>query len=80
MTKEFRGLLEQIAKQNDTTVEEIYKEMQIAIDAGFDNPNPEVQKRWKQIPFKGDKPTPEDLIPYVASQIKVGKKDKRWFQ
>ena len=42
MTKEFRELLEQVAKKNHTTVEEVYKEMQIAIDAGFDNPDPEI--------------------------------------
>lgn len=70
MTKEFKGLLEHVAKQNNTTVEEVYKEMQIAIDAAFDSPDPEVQKKWKQIPFKGDRPTPEDLIPYIASQVK----------
>ena len=78
MTKEFRELLEAVAKQNNTTVEEVYKEMQIAIDAGFDNPDPEVQKMWRQIPFKGERPTPEDVIPYVALKVKSDKKNK-WF-
>jgi len=41
------------------------------IDAGFDNPDPEVQKRWKQIPYKGERPTPEDLIPYIARMAKA---------
>lgn len=82
MTKEFKELLEAVAKQHNTTVEEVYKEMQIAIDAGFDNPDPEVQKMWKQIPFKGDRPTPEDVIPYVATMAQAQKranKKKRFF-
>lgn len=82
MTKEVRELLEQVAKKNHATIEEVYKEMQIAIDAGFDNPDPEVQKMWKQIPFKGDRPTPEDVIPYVATMAQAQKranKKKRFF-
>lgn len=81
MTKEFRELLEQVAKKNHTTVEEVYKEMQIAIDAGFDNPDPEVQKMWKQFSFKGERPTPEDVIPQLADMAKAekNKKRKRWF-
>lgn len=78
MTKEFRKLLEAVAMQNNTTADEVYKEMQIAIDAGFDNPDPEVQKMWKQIPFKGERPTPEDVIPYVALKAKAGE-NKGWF-
>lgn len=67
MTKEFKELLNAVAKQHNTTPEEVYKEMQIAIDSGFDNPDPEVQKMWKQVPFKGERPNPEDLITYVAA-------------
>lgn len=47
--------------------------MQIAIDFGFDNPDPEVQKIWKQIPFKGERPTPKDLIPYMAEMVRAQK-------
>ena len=70
MTKEFRELLEQVAKKNHTTVEEVYKEMQIAIDAGVDNPDPEVQKKFS---FKGERPTPEDVIPQLADMAKAEK-------
>lgn len=80
MTKDFRKILEEVAKQNNTTVEEVYREMQIAIDAGFDNPDPEVQKRWKQIPYKGERPTPEDLIPYIAHMAKTEEKKNAWIK
>lgn len=82
MTKEFKELLDAVAKQHNITHEEVYKEMQIAIDSGFDNPDPEVQKMWKQIPFKGERSTPKDLIPYMAAMVQAQKrtnKNKRFF-
>ena len=33
--------------------EEVRREMQIAIDAGFDNPDPAVQEEWKKMTIKG---------------------------
>lgn len=71
-------MLEAVAKQYNTTANEVYKEMQIAIDAGFDNPDPEVQKEWMRIPFEGERPTPEEVIPYIALKAKLEKKN-RWF-
>ena len=44
--------------------------MQIALDAAFQSKDPEVQKEWAKIPFKGDHPTPEDVIPYLVGQLK----------
>ena len=35
---------EKIAEKYNTTPEEVRREMQIAIDAGFDNPDPAVQE------------------------------------
>ena len=50
--------------------EEVRREMQIAIDAGFDNPNPAVQEEWKKMTLKGDRPTPEEVINYAVKQLK----------
>ena len=36
MNTDFQKILERIAKDNNTTPEEVYKEMQIAIDAAFE--------------------------------------------
>ena len=44
--------------------------MQIAIDAGFDNPDPDVQEEWKKMTLKGDGPTPEEVINYAVKQLK----------
>ena len=39
--------------------------MQIAIDAGFVNPDPAVQEEWEKMTLKGDRPTPEEVINYA---------------
>lgn len=61
---------EKIAEKYNTTPEEVRREMQIAIDAGFDNPNPAVQEEWKKMTLKGDRPTPEEVINYAVKQLK----------
>ena len=74
MDKKFQKILEQIAKENGSTPDEVYREMQIAIDAGFDNPDPKIQETWKTIPFKGDRPTPEDLVMGITNMLMRHKK------
>ena len=44
--------------------------MQIAIDAGFDDPDPVVQAEWKKVNLKGDRPTPEEVINYAVKKLK----------
>ena len=63
-------IIKQVAKVHNTTPEEVYTEMQIALDAAFQSKDPEVQKEWTKIPFMGDHPTPEDVIPYLVGQLK----------
>lgn len=62
MKKNLQMILERIAKENHTTPEEVYREMQIAIDAAYESSDPEVRKNWEMIPFEGDRPKPEDVI------------------
>lgn len=37
-------IIEKVAEMNNTTPEEVYAEMQAAIDVGFCNPDSQVQK------------------------------------
>ena len=60
-----KTIYEKIAKKYNTTPEEVRREMQIAIDAGFD-----VQEEWKKMILKGDRPTPEEVINYAVKQLK----------
>lgn len=68
--KNYTHIFERIAAEHNTTVEEVRREMEIAIRAGFDNPDPEVQAQWAKIPRKGDIPTPDELITYVVRKAK----------
>lgn len=62
-------VFERVAKQNNTTADEVYAEIQKAIDAAFYNPDPLVQAEWAKIPYKGNKPTPEDVIAYAVNVL-----------
>lgn len=72
MKMDFQKILERIAKENHTTPEEVYREMQIAIDAAYDNPDPEIRKNWETITFKGDRPTPEEVVYSLGLMLKPG--------
>jgi len=59
-----------LAAEKGISEEEVRREIQIAIDAGMANQDPNVQAYWKKIINKGVKPTPEDVIEYFADQVK----------
>ena len=65
-----KNIYVKIAEKYNTTPEEVRREMQIAIDSGFDNPHPALQEEWKKMTLKGDRPTPEVVINYVVKQLK----------
>ena len=60
--------LREVARKNHITVDEVRKEIQLAMIAAMCDPDPSVQKRWREIPHTGDTITPEDLITYIAKQ------------
>ena len=61
--------IETIAMRQGVTVGEVKNQMNLAIRAGMRNQDPAVQARWKKIPCKGDAPTPEELIAYLAARM-----------
>lgn len=62
--------LQEVALRHNTTVEEVRKEIKLAMLAGLCNTAPTVQAKWKEIPRVGDVPTPEELITYAAEKVK----------
>lgn len=62
------GLAQGLQQLGGNTVEEVRKEIRLAMIAAMCNPDPAVQKRWREIPHTGDTITPEDLITYIAKQ------------
>ena len=61
-----------IAMREGVTTEEVRKQMKLAMLAGLCSQDPVVQARWKIIPCKGEVPTPEELITYIATHIDAG--------
>ncbi len=61
--------LRTIAMQNCMTVEQLRTHIKIAMLSGLTNPDPDTQARWKKIPCKGELPTPEELIVFLATNV-----------
>lgn len=70
-------IFSKVAKQHGVTKEEVYTEIQKAIDVGFDNPDPAVQEEWKKMNISGKRPTPEEVIAYIVGQLQ-NKKDTNY--
>ncbi|MDE6132904.1 MAG: hypothetical protein K2G04_05975 [Oscillospiraceae bacterium] len=62
--------INKVAEQEGLPVEEIRKEMQIAIDEGLKSTEPQAVEFWKGIPHKGEKPTPEEFIDYISKNFR----------
>lgn len=65
--QKIEAVLAQIARKNNTTKEHVRRELQYAMDIAMASPDPAVQARWAAIPRKGEKPTLEEFICYMAS-------------
>ena len=65
-----KRILKTIAEREKISVEEVEREMQRAIDVGFDNPDKDIQNEWKKISFKGDRPTVQEVIEALSKQAK----------
>lgn len=63
-------ILTRLALQNGVSVPEIRKEIEQAIKAGMENPDPEVRESWHTIPRKGKIPTVEEVIDFFSKAVK----------
>ena len=61
-----RESLEAIAKKSGISVEEVRQEIEIALAAARENSDPNIQAFWKLVPCKGEVPTSEEVIVYIA--------------
>jgi len=63
-----RQILKQTARGYHIPRQEMERDMREAIEAAFNNPNPEVQRRLKAL-FPDSPPKPENFIQVVAQLI-----------
>lgn len=59
----------QLAKRRGVSVEEVRKQIELAIQVGLMNPDPNVQLYWTKIPHKGSVPTPEEVVVFLAEEV-----------
>lgn len=67
-----RNVYRKVARKYGITVEEVKREMQSAIDETYNNPNHnDVTKAYQdRVSRKGEKPTVDEFIRYVADKAK----------
>lgn len=71
MTKEKAdAIFAEVAKNNNTTIEEVKEEINAGIMEAMKSGNPEVQKKWKDMTKNGTEVTPELLLAYLVEQLK----------
>lgn len=69
--RELQKILRKIAKENNTTPEHVYQEMQLAIDAAQNSPDPAIRAKWDLIPKSGETHTVEDFLEYMVFVVKM---------
>ena len=62
-------ILQEVAKRQNITAEEVEQEIALAIDMAQACPDPNVQAKWAEIPRKGERPTTEELLRHIALKI-----------
>ncbi len=68
--------LQILAAKDGVSVGYVRAKIQDAIDIGMANPDPHIRAYWKAIPHHGERPTPEDVICFIAENVNK----KQWIQ
>ena len=59
-------IIAEIARNRRIPESEIRAEMMVAMRAGMANPDPDVQKQWSEIHWRGAEPTVEEFIAWTV--------------
>ena len=59
-------VIAEIARDRKVPESEVRAEMMAAMRAGMANPDPDVQKQWSEIPWRGAEPTVEEFIAWTV--------------
>lgn len=72
-----RRTFRKIARENGVSLEEVRADMQAAINTAYQNPPDDggvILAYQRQVPHKGEIPTPEEVIRYFTGEIQKKKK------
>ena len=64
----YKEVYRSLAKQHHTTPEQIRIKIVEAINEAWAHPTERQRQRQNQIPCKGDRPTPEELLEYFYNR------------
>lgn len=73
ITMDMRKIYREIARKNGVSVRDVKKDMQAAITAAYKNPPKDggvIAAYQRQVPRKGEIPTPDELIRYMAGKVR----------
>ena len=65
-----RQAITTVAENENISKDEVLKEMREAMSEGLNSTDPAVKEMWERIPCKGETPEPEELIAWLAEQVK----------
>jgi len=67
--KKIEQSLKEIAKSDGVSVEEVRRQIELAISTAMSNPDPTIKAFWDSISSNGKKPTPEEVIAHILRII-----------
>ena len=69
-TAKAKKALKKIAQREGVSEETVRHEIEIAITEAMKSPEPQARAFWKSVPHKGEQPTPEEVVAYIADMIR----------
>ena len=69
MMEKASAVIRSIAQKNHCSKDEVRKEMETAIQAGYENPDPEIRAMWATSPFANRQPTPEEFLIFCTAML-----------
>lgn len=68
-----RRAIEEVARREHKTVEEVRADMTEAMLEGWNSSDPAARALWQTIPCEGEMPTPEELIAWAGKRLRDGR-------
>ena len=68
-----RRAIEEVARREHKTVEEVRADMTEAMLEGWNSSDPAARTLWQTIPCEGEIPTPEELIAWAGKRLRDGR-------
>ena len=62
-------IIRQLAREHHVPEEQVRAEVEEAMQAGRDDPDPAVQARWAAFHYAGERPTVEEFILWTADMV-----------